>query len=123
MRSQLRLAAIVVSFAAACGGNVVVDGMPGGEAGAGGGTAITNGDGGSGASCAVAPPAGTLSCSLTSDACGETCLDASGNDYSVSCEGTACRCSYNGFVVCTCAGSAPACGGGSLAHCCPSPWP
>lgn len=125
MRAPLWLCAVLVpAAAAACGGKVVFDGQPAGE---GGGASSQSGNGGFGASCAVATPVGPVDgCSgvIGDGVCGLSCTDGASNTYDVECQGSACRCIHNLQVRCTCAldDGAQACAT-SIDHCCPAPWP
>jgi hypothetical protein len=124
MRKVLWLAAALLPAAyAACGGKVVANGT-----GDGGGSSTQNGQGGFGAACAVATPVGPLEgCSavISGDGCSGSCVDGANTVYQVACDGSACRCQYNGFTKCTCAldSGEQACGDTGIRHCCPAPWP
>ncbi len=102
---------VTIALLAACGGNVVVDGA--GGSGAGGtapqstATVSPTGTGAGGASCLDPPPQASLTACGSSGATGSGCqfqfCDAQNNTWSADCTGSACSCSRNGVVICSCA--------------------
>jgi hypothetical protein len=114
--------------AAACGGDVVVDGDQRGT-----GTSGPDDDGtstGSPGACVTRPdvvgtvdPASCVS-TLEQDRCVTRCNDDGLNTWSVHCNETSCQCQWNGDDICLCvvSGSSGSICGGDVPACCPEPW-
>ena len=130
---------IVAASLIACGGKAVID-TP--AAGGGGSTTTTSGTTTSTSTstttttsqCPVPPPppfgelvfcGGSSTSSNGGPAeCLEVLCDAQNNLYEIQCSGTACSCSYNDQLLCSCTVGNPgqACGV-SEQSCCPPPFP